>query len=294
MALPVAVLVIGMAAAASPAGAERARDASAISLPLSLAQGLPSAFPPLHRSGTSANFAGEKQGLAEVADERGTTDDSPGPSRRKTILLSALVPGLGQLMHGDTTTGSLFLAGEVASWTSLIVFNVQGSQREDRYIEYAERFAGVEDASGQSDAYYGHLATYDRSGEPGGPDSYNEVEVRQYARDELYPGDRAAQEEYIRQHSITGAQAWDWESDARRQDYNDIRIASETAYHRAQYAVAGLVIGRVLSVMHAIWLTNDEVEDGDETDGTDKEGTYHLILPGFLSDENRLGVSYRF
>ena len=42
----------------------------------------------------------------------------------------------------------------------------------------AERFAVVESAEGQSYSYYASLAEYDHSGLPGGPDSYNDVEVR--------------------------------------------------------------------------------------------------------------------
>jgi hypothetical protein len=252
-----------------------------------------SAFPPMNAgergAGDQLSFAGDRQDPGFI-DERGV--ETPGPSRRQTILLSALVPGLGQLLRGERTYGTLFLVGEVTSWTSFAVFRWQGNQREDRYIEFAERFAGVEDAGGQSDDYYGHLARYDRSGEPGGPDSYNEVEVRAYARDELYPGDRAAQEEYIRENSITGAQAWDWESEAHRREYASLRVGSETAYHRSEYSVGGLIAGRILSVMHAIWLT---AEDEGEGEGEPSEQSYRLFLDtDHPLGESRLGVRYRF
>lgn len=215
-----------------------------------------SPFPPLR---LAAAESGATAGTAPAfIDERGV--ETPGPSRGKTILLSALVPGLGQLLHGHRTTGTTFLLGEVASWTGFIVFREQGNIRKDRYVEYAERFAGVEEASGQSNAYYGFLARYDRSGEPGGPDSYNEIEVRMRAVRELHPNDPAAQERYIRENSISGARAWDWESEERRFDYADLRIASETAYHRSDYAVGGLVAGRILSLMHAIWMTSEEAK----------------------------------
>jgi len=303
--LAVAALLSGAAAPAKaapadPAGPEpntlalepgtaTATEASTLSLP----QDSPAVFPPLNLSALRSGPADLKQDFPGFVDERGQSG-SPRLSRGKTILLSALVPGLGQLVRGERTYGSLFMLGEVASWTSFAVFRVQGNLREDRYIEFAERFAGVEEANGQSDAYYGHLASYDRSGEPGGPDSYNEVEVRQVARDELYPGDPAAQEAYIREHSIGGAQAWDWESDTRRREYTAIRIASETAYHRSVYAVGGLVAGRILSLMHAIWLTAGESE-GAEGGAGDGAGAYRLILdPNFPLGESRLGVSYRF
>lgn len=226
---------------------------------------------------------------AAVAD---LDDLDHGPSRGRIILLSALVPGLGQLEAGHTGMGTVFLIGEAACWTSLAIFRVQGNERQDRYIEYAERFAGVGAAGGQSDDYYGDLATYDHSGEPGGPDSYNEMEVRLVAR-ELYPDDRARQDAYILENQITGDQAWDWESDERRFEYGDIRVASETAYHRSEYAVAGLVVGRILSVMHAVWLTadhGDEPADG----GADRGAVAPYAESDFALGAGRVGVRYTF
>ncbi len=218
--------------------------------------------------------------------------DEGGPSRGKIILLSALVPGLGQLEAGSTGTGTAFLIGEAACWTSLAIFRVQGGDRKDHYIEYAERFARVADAGGQSNDYYGSLARYDHSGEPGGPDSYNEMEVRLLAR-ELYPDDGAMQEAYIVENQITGDLAWDWESDDRRFEYSDIRVASETAYHRSEYAVAGLVVGRILSVMHAVWLTADR-DDEPVVGGTDRGAVMPYAESDFALGASRVGVRYTF
>jgi hypothetical protein len=257
-----------------------------VALPSRMAPGAGAPFPPLHLSAIEPEAGGRGPGFI---DERG--EEHPGPSRGKTILLSALVPGLGQLLRGESTYGKLFLGGEAASWTSFAIFRVQGRAREDRYIEYAERFAGVDDAGGQDDSYYSALASYDRSGEPGGPESYNEVEVRQRARDELFPGDPEAQEAYIREHSIDGILAWDWETDARRREFAEIRISSENAYHRSEYAVGAMVANRILSVMHAIWLTSDD--KGEET--SDKEpGPSARPFADVGGKERRLGLRVRF
>lgn len=278
---------------------------AAWALPEGILTPAPTVFPPLRLAGAELGGDGVEIGGAggtgpAFIDERGV--ESPGPSRGKTILLSALVPGLGQLLHGHRTAGTAFLLGEVASWTGFVVFREQGSLRKERYIEYAERFAGVEDASGQPNAYYGFLARYDRSGEPGGPDSYNEIEVRMRAARELYPNDPAAQERYIREHSITGAQAWDWESEERRLDYADLRIASETAYHRSDYAIGGLVAGRILSLMHAIWMTSEEAKAGAGTGpgvgAAGRLGARFAVEPFADGDlargESRVGVRHSF
>jgi hypothetical protein len=199
-------------------------------------------------------------------------------------------------MWGYNGAAATFMVVEAASWTSLVVFQVQGGSRKDRYIEYAERFAGVVDASGQGNDYYRALARYDRS-DPG-PGSYNEIEVRLVAKRELYPNDPVAQQRYIAENSITGGLAWNWESEARRETYADIRNSSESAYHNAKFAVAGLIGGRILSVMHALWMTGggDEVEGEDASDGAASfAGAFApFVEPDFARGENRVGVRRSF
>lgn len=246
--------------------------------------------------GTSGEEAAEDSILAkpapppEITKEAVPAENAAGPGRGKMMLLSALVPGLGQLHAGEKTWGSVFLLGEIACWTSLIVFETQGSDREDRFVEHAERFAGVESASGQSDSYYSALATYDRSGLPGGPDSYNEIEVRSEARD-LYPDDPNQQAAYIAEHEIQGPLAWDWDTEDHRFEYADLRIASETSYHRANYAIAGLVAGRVLSVLQVVWSTAEPDEEEEQASGA-------VLAPLVESDwargSSRFGLQYRF
>lgn len=226
----------------------------------------------------------------EITKEAVPAESAAGPGRTKMMLLSALVPGLGQLSAGEKTWGSVFLLGEIACWTSLIVFETQGAEREDRFVEQAERYAGVEDASGQSDSYYSALATYDRSGLPGGPDSYNEIEVRAEARG-LYPDDPDQQAAYITEHEIQGQLAWDWDTEDHRFDYADLRIASETSYHRANYAIAGLVAGRVLSVLQVVWATAEPDEEDEQASGATLAP---LVESDWAQGSSRFGLQYRF
>lgn len=292
---PNAAIVVLLVLAALAAGAAPPFAAAVESLE----SGARTAFPPLEIEPWASGDLAQVDPTRDDDDDDDepkvppveTEPDPGGPSRAKTILFSALLPGLGQLEAGDRGMGTVFLVGEAVCWTSLAVFRIQGNEREDRYIEYAERFAGVVDASGQSNDYYGNLAQYDRSGEPGGPGSYNEMEVRLPAR-ELYPGDPARQEDYIIENSITGDQAWDWESDDLRYEYADIRVASETAYHRSEYAVAGLVVGRILSVLHAVWLTADREAPADE--GGVKGAAAPFVESDFALGASRAGVRYIF
>ncbi len=234
-------------------------------------------------------------------DERGQKVNSDRPTRSRTILYSALVPGLGQLQWGDKPAAVGFMLGEVASWASYLTFRIQGNLREDRYVEYAERFAGVQRPAGQSNQYYQALGRYNRS-DPG-PGSYNEIEVRMVAKRELYPDDPAAQERYIAENSISGDRAWNWESESRRLEYASIRSSSESSRHRADFAIGGMVAGRILSVMHAIWLTADRSES-DEQDENQPRQPYdqshnlaQAVRPYFKADldgDCQLGIRTQF
>jgi hypothetical protein len=164
----------------------------------------------------------------------------------RDLLLSALVPGLGELRTGHTRMAAVHFAAEAAIWTSFVVFRVQGGLRRDDYVEYAEVFAGVRDVSGRSDNYFKELARYIRS-DPG-PNSYNEREVRDTAR-ALYPDDPDARQRYIEAHEYTGDLAWDWETVDNWRTYRELRESSELSLQRSRFCIGAAVANRIASVL---------------------------------------------
>jgi hypothetical protein len=164
----------------------------------------------------------------------------------KDMLLSALVPGLGELRTGHTTMAAVHFAAEAAVWTSFIVFRVQGGLRRDDYVEYAEVYAGARNTSARSDNYFRELARYVRS-DPG-PDSYNEREVRDTAR-ALYPDDPDARRSYVEAHEYTGDLAWDWETVENWRTYRELRESSELSYQRSRFCIGAAVANRIASVL---------------------------------------------
>jgi hypothetical protein len=176
-----------------------------------------------------------------AGEEAAISDVSP-----KDLLLSALVPGLGELRTGHTTMAAVHFAAEAAVWTTFVVFRVQGGLRRDDYVEYADVFAGVQNASGRSDDYLKQLARYIRS-DPG-PNSYNEREVRDTAR-ALYPDDLDARQRYIEAHEYTGDLAWDWETVENWKTYRDLRESSELSLQRSRFCIGAAVANRIASVL---------------------------------------------
>lgn len=176
-------------------------------------------------------------------------DEGRGEIREPTtkdLLLSLALPGLGELRTGHKSRAIAHFAAETAVWTTFIVFRVQGELRKNDYIEYAEVFAGVVNAGGESDGYYRDLARFRRS-DPG-PNSYNELEVRATAR-ALFPDDLEARKKYVDEHEIRGARAWSWETEENWAAYSSMRESSELSFQRSRFTIAAAIANRIASVL---------------------------------------------
>jgi hypothetical protein len=187
--------------------------------------------PPVERilDGDAAVFA--RPVLDQNAESAGGGGMSP---RVKSMLLSLLVPGLGQYVAGDRSWSYGFFAAEAAIWGSYIAFQVQGNAREDRFQDFAHVWAGVENASGHSSTYYSDLGTFPTY------EDYRVVAIRS-GEGELYPED----------------QHWAWPSDERRVRYLDLRAASEDSFQRAEFMLAAALVNRAVSVVHAARSVSD-------------------------------------
>jgi hypothetical protein len=259
--LPAVFLLAGLASLLPRPGAagpvERAGTAGA------LGAALPS--PLALREGTSADpvalllqgDAGDEATLAPAGDEA-----LHGKSRRRALLLSLLVPGLGHHYAGYGGRAKFFFGVEAGVWTTYSVFRIQGHLRREDYIEYAQVYAGVR-AADETDEYWRLVAAFPRS-DPG-PSSYNE-QVRIEARF-LFPGDRAAQDAYVLDHGYFGDRAWSWDSREQQLRYREIRSSSLDAYDRAKYTIAAAVLNRLVSAVDAVRLIARDAKRSEGGDG---------------------------
>lgn len=172
---------------------------------------------------------GEGARALPVLEQNASSAGGGGMSPRvRSMLLSLLVPGLGQYVAGDRTWSYAFFGTEIAIWSSYIAFEVQGHSREDRYEEFAHVWAGVEQPSGHSSTYYSDLGTFPTY------DDYRVVAIRS-GEGELYPEE----------------QQWAWPSDERRVRFLDLRGASEDSFQRAEFMLAAALLNRAVAVVHA-------------------------------------------
>jgi len=161
--------------------------------------------------------------------EAAETERSRGPNPRvKAMLLSLLVPGLGQYAAGHHGSGLLFMGTEAAIWVGYAGFKVQGDSREDRYQEFAEQWGGVSEATGQSETYYSDLGKYESF------EDYRVIAIRT-GEGEIY-GE---------------AQHWEWPSVERRRRYRDLLSQAENSDQNAEFMLSAALLNRAIAVVHA-------------------------------------------
>jgi hypothetical protein len=160
-------------------------------------------------------------------------------SMGKALLLSLLVPGMGQQYLGHHKRARVMWVSEAAIWTTYALFKVQGNNREDRYKEMAELFAGVEGV--KDDGYYQAIGFYISSYE------YN-IDVKREGRFR-YPYDPDKQDEYFEQNGYFDDDAWEWESLQKQLDYRETRTASRDSDRRATLTTGFAVLNRVVSMI---------------------------------------------
>jgi hypothetical protein len=169
------------------------------------------------------------------------------------IGLSLLVPGAAHLRMGESGRAAAFFASEAAIWVAWGVFRVQGTQRHDSYVEMAELWAGVAQASGRSDSYYRLLGNWSSSG------AYDQL-IRREARD-LYPDDLEARAAYVEAHRTPADRAWRWQTQAAWDRYRAKRNDSRQAFRSARMMLGLAVANRVVAMVDASLLARRGAHD---------------------------------
>jgi len=188
----------------------------------------------------SSLLAGERGELARINSIKpidfsflaDSTTASSGPSRGSAFIRSFLIPGWGQKYIGAKTSARTFFTAELALWTSFVVFQLRGQWLEDDYQLFGETHAGLE-ADGKADQYFVDVGNFNNI------DDYNNAQLR----------NRDVAGLYDRQTFF-----WQWDSEANRLRYDDIRVRSESAYSNASFVIAGVLANHVISGIHAAYL----------------------------------------
>ena len=168
-------------------------------------------------------------------------------SPARSIGASLLVPGWGQRLAGRAGRARAFLATEAVLIGVFIGLRIQGEVRQERYIDYAELFAGVREASGKSDGYYRNLGRYASTAD-------YEDDLMRDAR-ARYGDDIEQREAYVASRRPPADEAWLWESTAHREAFTEMRRGSRSSFHRADQMIGIILLNHLLSAVDAARLS---------------------------------------
>lgn len=169
-------------------------------------------------------------------------------------VLSFLLPGMGEIYAGNFESGRYFLGAELAMLLGIGTQYVRGSSFESDYQVLARTNAGV---SGDKDEQFWR-------------------DISSFSSIDDFNADRLRNRDFGRLYNPQ-THFWQWNSDADRRQFRDLRIQSDKAYQSIYYFLAAMGINRVLSMINAVRGINTFNEAN-----------------GFSKDENDLETSLYF
>ncbi len=144
------------------------------------------------------------------------------------VLLSALLPGMGELYAGSYTSGKYFTIADGALWGIYIGMNSYSNWQLDRYKSYATEMGSV-NSQGKDATYYATIGDY--------------MNIDQYNNAQLLSGN------YNQVYS--NGYYWKWQTDQQRVTYRNMWYSSEQARNNLRFVVGALIINRIISAINA-------------------------------------------
>jgi len=165
-------------------------------------------------------------------------------SRSKSLFF----PGWGELSISQKSRGQKLMAVDIILW--LTVFNGKNLSKnyESDYRAFASEHAGVDWAHTDylfavDIGYYKNLI------------KFNDEKSRQRLQViELDPYGDLIREYGHAKYPYNGDFDWQWDRDSNRKSYKDMRIASANWDKYANFAIAGLIVNRVISLIDVMYL----------------------------------------
>ena len=148
-------------------------------------------------------------------------------------LKSLVLPGLGEYSMGHENRAKSFFIREAVLWFICIGGRKAANWNESDYRAFAELHANV-DMDDKNYIFAVDLGHYDSM------DEYNEIKARKRQVYKMYEEGRGNE--------------WQWDNTQNRIQYDGMRIESVTYGKYAQFAVGGLILHRLVSLIDVIYL----------------------------------------
>jgi hypothetical protein len=169
--------------------------------------------------------------LGKAGQTSETESISKFPSKGRAFLYSLFVPGAGEYYAGSKKMARVFFTSELLLWTTYFSFRTYGHWKEDDYRRFAVSHAGV-NLAGKDHQYFVNIENYDSI------QDYNEAKLRQRNIDAMYPEN--------------DMYSWQWDSGDSRKRFEQLRIASDTAFNNSLFVIGGIVLNHIISGIDAL------------------------------------------
>lgn len=195
---------------------------------------------------------------------------SASRNNRTAFLKSLVIPGWGQYALGAKSSARNFVISEIVLIGTSLGFNVYSNWLEDDLRALAARHAGVQNAESKDDQFWVDIGNFDSVVD------FNDEKLRQRNTVDL--------------RDVNGEDAWQWDNEANRTAFEDLRIRRDRAAERSAFMIAGIVANHVISAVHAIWL-NKKAGSASAQNATG----YRIVWENTpRNDGGRLKFSYAF
>ena len=148
-------------------------------------------------------------------------------------LQSLILPGLGELNMGHEKRARSFFIREAAIWLVWIGGTKASNWYKSDYQAFAELHAGV-DMDGKDYIFAVNMGHYNSFTE------YNETKARQREVHEIYEEGKGNE--------------WQWDNKQNRIHFDKMRKQSVTYEKFSRFAIGGLVLHRLISLIDVIYL----------------------------------------
>jgi hypothetical protein len=180
----------------------------------------------------------------------------------KTLVLSALLPGSGQLYNGNPSKAAVFFSAEAALWIGYARLNQEVKWSENNFQQFALVNAGLPLHS--SDQVYRAANNFQSS------DLFNqqvEVNIRNnlliLVGDETVPlsdrefyasllNDQQAYQEFLKQFIYTAPETWDWGNIGNFKKYHELRQDRQQMLIFRNFAFGAILLNHIISTADAV------------------------------------------
>jgi hypothetical protein len=148
----------------------------------------------------------------------------------QSVVYSLVLPGMGELYAGGFESGRYFLIAESGLWLTFTSFELYGHwvQNDARSFAASHASALIE---GQDDQFFVNIGNFDNVYQ------YNEKKLRDRDLGSVY--------------DPNGPFYWQWDSDASRARFKDLRVKSDNIFNNVRFVVAGIILNHIASAINA-------------------------------------------